>query len=55
MKWQQITMIVYLGLVLAVGMITDGKPKTGKYSFVDSFIAVCFWFIVLCTGGFWNQ
>ena len=40
MKWQQITMIVYLALSLAVGMIVNGQPKTGKHSFVDVFITV---------------
>ncbi len=54
MKWQQITMIVYLGLSLASGMIMNGKQKTGKYSFVDVFIMVGLQFTVLYTGGFWD-
>ena len=54
MKWQQITMIAYLALSLAGGMILDGQPKTGKYSFVDVLTFVGLLFIVLYTGGFWD-
>lgn len=55
MKWQQITMIVYFALSLAIGMITNGKPKEGKHSFVDVFITVALMFTVLYTGGFWSE
>ena len=54
MKWQQITMIVYLALNLAVGMLVNGQPKTGKHSFVDVFITVGLLFTVLYTGGIWD-
>jgi len=54
MKWQQTTMMFYIALMLAIGMFMNGKPRTGKYSFVSVFIEMGLLFVVLSTAGFWD-
>jgi len=54
MSWQQITMMVYIALMLVCGMIVNGQPRTGKHSFVDVFLSMALLFIILYTGGFWD-
>ena len=54
MNWQQIVMIVYLSLMVGVGLVADGTPRTGKNSFLMSLVTAVFIAVILYTGGFWS-
>lgn len=54
MNWQQIYMIVYLGLVVGIGLAEHGKPKKGYNNFWFSLIGAGIIAAVLYTGGFWE-
>ena len=54
MNFWQILVIVYFALLVVCGLIVDGHPRSGKYSFVDILLTVLLYALVLYEGGFWQ-
>jgi hypothetical protein len=54
MSFWQILAIVYLVLMVICGLVLDGHPRSGKYSFFDMLCTAVVYAIVLYGGGFWG-
>lgn len=50
----QITWLVLVFIGLLISANQDGKPKTGKYSFLGSLISITISLSILYWGGFFN-
>lgn len=54
MNWQQITMIVWIGLSVILQICLDGKPKEGTYHTAPALAELAFIAYVLYSAGFWK-
>lgn len=54
MNGAQLTMLVFYVIVLSIELVMNGKPRTGKHSFLASTAVVAAIFSVLYWGGFWE-
>lgn len=54
MHWPQIIMIAIYGLSLGYSLANDGKPRSGKTSFLSSVFWAAFGLYILYSGGFFQ-
>ena len=54
MNWQQIAIIIWEAMILGIGLVEHGKPRTGKNNFWISLASVATMVAILYTGGFWK-
>ena len=50
----QFIVLAILFINIGVALVTDGKPRTGKHSFMTTFISVVIQIWILYAGGFFK-
>lgn len=51
----QFIVLAMLFINIGVALVTDGKPRTGKHSFMTTFISVVIQIWILYAGGFLSK
>ena len=50
----QILMAIHLSILFIGSIVLHGKPRTGKYDFLPTFMETLLLFVILYAGGFWD-
>lgn len=50
----KVILVIWFSLAAGVSIAQHGKPKTGNYNFIYSFIGMAIEIMLLTIGGFWS-